>query len=134
MGLFKRLMGGEKEAEQQDAAQDTAVTAAAPIHLKGAEFDQQVLQAEGLVLVDFWAEWCGPCHAIAPFVAKLAEDYAGRVTVAKVDADEDPDIVMRYGIMGIPTLIYFRGGQEVDRVIGYVPYSTLKGKLERLLA
>ena len=79
-------------------------------------------------MVDFWAEWCGPCHAIAPSVAKLADEYAGRALVAKVNADEYPDILSRYGIMGIPTLIYFKGGEEADRVIGVTQYSTLKNK------
>ncbi len=130
MDLFKRIMGGEKEATP---AADSKPAAAEPVHVTGEEFEQQVLQAEQPVLVDFWAEWCGPCHAIAPSVAKLADEYAGRALVAKVDADEAPEILSQYGIMGIPTLIYFKGGQEMDRVVGVTPYGTLKTKMERLV-
>ena len=108
--------------------------AAGITHLTQANFTEEVAGSDTPVLVDFWAEWCGPCHAIAPSVAKMAQEYAGRVVVAKVNADDHPEILMRYGIMGIPTVIYFKGGQEVDRVIGLNPYGTLKTRLERLLA
>ena len=99
-----------------------------------ADFQTEVLDAQGPVLVDFWAEWCGPCRAIAPSVTQLATDYDGRAVIAKLNADEYPEIVQRYGIMGIPTLIYFKGGKEVDRQVGMTSYGTLKKKLERLLA
>jgi thioredoxin 1 len=85
-------------------------------------------------VVDFWAEWCGPCHAIAPSVQQLATEFDGRALVVKLNADESPDVIVRYGIMGIPTLIYFKGGQEVDRVIGLTGYPKLKSKLEGILA
>ena len=130
MGLLRRLVGGEKESPAEDKSELTA----APRHLTAEEFDAVVTQSELPVIVDFWAEWCGPCHAIAPSVAKLAEQYDGRALVTKVNADDYPDILSRYGIMGIPTLIYFKGGQEVDRVVGMTAYSTLRSKLERLLA
>jgi thioredoxin 1 len=130
MDLLKRIMGGDKEAVQEQG--DKAV-AAEPRHVTDEEFDQLISQSEQPIVVDFWAEWCGPCHAIAPSVAKLADEYAGRVQVAKVNADDYPDILSRYGIMGIPTLIYFKGGEEADRVIGVTNYSTLKTKLERLV-
>jgi thioredoxin 1 len=83
--------------------------------------------------VDFWAEWCGPCRAIAPAVSQLASEYEGRALVAKLDADEYPEILSRYGVMGIPTLIYFKGGREATRVVGLNGYATLKAKLEKLL-
>ncbi len=130
MGLFKRLMGGDKEEVSVEGGEPTA----APRHLTGDEFDQVISQSETPVMVDFWAEWCGPCHAIAPSVAKIAVEFDGRAVVAKLNADDYPDILGRYGIMGIPTLIYFKGGEEVDRVVGVTPYGALKGKLERLLA
>lgn len=129
MGLLKRLMGGDKE--EATAGSEPAV---APRHLTGEEFDQVISQGETPVVVDFWAEWCGPCHAIAPSVAKMAAEYDGRAVVAKLNADDYPDILGRYGIMGIPTLIYFKDGKEVDRVVGVTPYGALKSKLERLLA
>lgn len=132
MDLFKKLMGTDKEETQPAEAANTPV--AEPVHLTAEEFERQLRDSEVPVVVDFWAEWCGPCHAIAPSVAKMAQEYQGRVFVGKIDADEYPDIVSRYGIMGIPTLIYFKGGQEVDRVIGMNPYGTLKTKLERVLA
>jgi thioredoxin 1 len=132
MDLLKRITGGDKDASQgSEAAKAPAVE---PLHLNAEEFDAQVSGSELPVVVDFWAEWCGPCHAIAPSVAKMAQEYNGRAVVAKVNADDHPEILMRYGIMGIPTLIYFKGGQEVDRVVGLNPYGTLKTKLERLLA
>lgn len=129
MSLFKRT-NGDKDTT---ASAGTKAPAAEPQHLTGEQFDQ-VLQGEQPVVVDFWAEWCGPCHAIAPSVAKLADEYAGRVLIGKIDADAYPEILSRYGIMGIPTVIFFKGGQEVDRVIGVTPYGTLKNKVERLVA
>ncbi len=129
MGFFKRTEGN-KPAETQAAGQ----AAVEPRHVTGEEFESVVLQAELPVVVDFWAEWCGPCHAIAPAVAQLAREYEGRVLVTKVNADDYPEILMNYGIMGIPTLIYFKGGKEVERVVGLNNYGTLKNKLERVLA
>ncbi|MGC8780163.1 MAG: thioredoxin [Anaerolineae bacterium] len=128
MDLLKGLFGGKKDAAAQESA------AVAPRHLTREEFDALVRDAQVPVVVDFWAEWCGPCHAIAPAVANLAAEFEGRALVGKLDADEYPDVLARYGIMGIPTLIYFKAGQEVDRVIGYTSYGVLKSKLERLLS
>jgi thioredoxin 1 len=104
-----------------------------PHHLTGAEFERTVLGAALPVVVDFWAEWCVPCRMIAPAVHKLAAEFAGRALVAKLNADEAPEIVARYGILSIPTLIYFKNGREMDRVVGYSDYRPLKNKLERLL-
>ena len=130
MDLFKRLMGGGKE----ETAAEGVGPAVAPRHLTDEEFDRLVSQTETPVVVDFWAEWCGPCHAIASSVAKMTEEYDGRAVVAKLNADDYPDILGQYGIMGIPTLIYFKDGKEVDRVVGVAPYGALKSKMERLLA
>ena len=128
MGLFKRFMGSkEHESEKLPGGVE-------PRHVTGDEFDEVILGAEQPVVVDFWAEWCGPCHAIAPAVAQLATEFDGRAVVAKLNADDYPDIVMRYGIMGIPTLIYFKNGAEAARVVGMTNFPTLKSKLEKLLA
>ena len=83
-----------------------------------AEFDKQVLESEMPVLVDFWAVWCGPCRAIAPAVDAVAEEYAGRAKVFKLNVDENPEIAGRYGVQSIPTLIVFKGGQKVNELVG----------------
>ncbi|MCX6028905.1 MAG: thioredoxin [Chloroflexi bacterium] len=129
MDLFKRILGASQDENQAGAA-----PAVEPRHITAAEFDAVILGSALPAVVDFWAEWCGPCHAIAPSVANLASEFDGRALVAKLDADEAQDILARYGIMGIPTLLYFKEGKELDRVVGMTGYGTLKKKLERLLA
>ncbi len=98
-----------------------------------ASWEKEVLNDSGLVLIDFWAVWCGPCRMIAPTVEELAKEYAGKVKVVKLNTDENPEIASRYKIMGIPTLMFFKGGQKVDQIVGAVPKPQLKAKLESLI-
>jgi thioredoxin 1 len=95
-----------------------------------ATFTDEVLASELPVLIDFWAEWCGPCKMIEPHVVALADEYNGKLRVGRVDADANPNIMMEYGIMGIPTLLLFKGGQPVERLTGYMPKDRIAGKLE----
>jgi thioredoxin 1 len=99
----------------------------------GATFDEQVLQNEKAVIVDFWAEWCGPCRMIGPFLEDLATDMAGKLTVAKVNIDENPQTPMKYGVRGIPTMILFKDGQVAATKIGALPKSKLYEWVESLL-
>jgi thioredoxin 1 len=99
-----------------------------------ATFDQEVLRSEQPVLVDFWAVWCGPCKAIAPIVDSVATAYAGKLKVAKVNVDENSATPSRFGIRGIPALLFFKGGKVADQVVGYVPQDVIEEKVKKLLA
>ena len=104
-----------------------------PTAVSDSTFDAEVLRASEPVLVDFWAEWCGPCKMIAPFLDELAGEMAGRVTVAKVNIDENPQTPMKYGVRGIPTMIVFKGGQVAATKIGALPKSKLYEWVESVL-
>lgn len=106
----------------------------ANLAVSSTEFDQQVLQSEVPVLVDFWAEWCGPCKAIGPSIEELAQEYSGRAKVFKVDVDANGDIAERYGIMSIPALLVFKGGKVVDQMIGAAPKANIQALLDRAIA
>ena len=101
------------------------------ISVTDTTFTAEVLQSEIPVLVDFWAPWCGPCRRVGPVVEELAEEYAGRVKVVKLNTDENLEIATTYGIQSIPTLAIFRGGKAVDSILGAVPKTVLKELLDR---
>lgn len=103
------------------------------IKATSSSWEQDVLQAGELVLVDFWAVWCGPCQMVAPVVEEIAGEYEGKLKVVKLNTDENPDIASKYRIMGIPTLMFFKNGAAVDQVVGAVPKSQLKSKIDALL-
>lgn len=104
-----------------------------PIAVDEANFDQMVLQSEMPVLVDFWAPWCRPCLMVAPILDELAEEYNGRVSIARMDIDHNPRIAAKYGIMAIPNLIIFKKGQPASQIIGYRPKAELKRDLDAAL-
>jgi len=104
-----------------------------PIKVTDADFDK-VIKEKPLVIVDFWAEWCAPCRAIAPIVEDLAKKYAGRVTFAKLNTDENPEVPQRYMVMGIPTLLFFKGGKLVDQVVGAMPRAPFEERVKKQLA
>lgn len=94
-------------------------------------FDETVLKSGGPVLVDFWAEWCGPCKRLAPTVDALATEYAGKVTVGKLNVDENPNVSFKYQVRGIPTLLLFKGGRVVESVVGLAPKDDLKKVIDK---
>ena len=103
---------------------------ASTVHLTEQTFDETLSTHEGLLMVDFWAEWCGPCRAIAPVLDDLVRESSGRVTLAKVNVDENPGLAARYGIRSIPTILLVKQGKVVDQVIGAVSKPRIKEKLD----
>ena len=99
--------------------------------LTDGNFDQSVVKSPQPVLVDFWAEWCGPCRRLAPTVDELATDYDGRITVGKLNVDDNPNTAFRYSIRGIPTLLLFKGGQIVEQIVGLADKDSLKRLIDK---
>ncbi len=101
------------------------------INATDKSFDNE-LKTSLLVLVDFWAEWCGPCRAVGPIVDELAKEYQGKLKVLKVNVDDNQSTAMRFQIMSIPTLLFLKNGEEVDKIVGALPKSTIKSKIDSL--
>ena len=104
------------------------------VNVTDASFTSEVLDSDLPVLVDFWAEWCPPCHRLAPVLEDLAEEYAGRVRIVKVDADANPETIRAYGILAMPTLTMFRDGQVVSQVVGALPKTKLREQLDSVVS
>ena len=102
------------------------------LHVTDGDFDQQILKSEIPALVDFWAAWCGPCRTVGPIVEELADEYKGKIKVAKLDVDSNKQIASKYGVRGIPTLMLFKDGQIVDQIVGAVPKSRIKELLDKV--
>jgi thioredoxin 1 len=139
--LLKTLFG-KKEAPATEAVPELETTTpaapavrskASPVHVTDDTFEEVVLKAGMPAMVDFWAPWCGPCRMVAPIVEDLAREYDGRAVIAKVNTDENVGTASSLGIMGIPTLILFKDGMEVGRVVGFAPRQTLEGHLQALV-
>ena len=103
------------------------------IEVTDSNFDEIVLKSDKPVIVDFWAEWCGPCRIIGPIVSELAEEYQDKAVVTKLDVDSNPGISAKYGLRNIPTILFFKNGENVDKQVGAVPKSSIESKLQALL-
>ncbi|MCK4678258.1 MAG: thioredoxin [Bacteroidales bacterium] len=103
------------------------------LELTDANFDEIVLKSDKPVIVDLWAVWCGPCRMVGPIIEEIGKDYEGKVVIGKLDVDNNPAVTARYGIRNIPTILFFKDGEVVDKQVGAVPKAMLVGKLEQYL-
>jgi thioredoxin 1 len=101
--------------------------------ITSSNFEELVLKSDKPVLIDLWAEWCGPCRMLTPIVKEMGEEYEGKAIIGKVDVDSNPDIAAKYGVRNIPTVLYIKDGELVDKQVGAVPKSTLSAKLDKLI-
>jgi len=103
------------------------------IEINDSNFEEIVLKSDKPVVVDFWAEWCGPCRMVNPIISEMAEEYKEKAVITKMDVDSNPETATKFGIRNIPTILFFKNGDEADRQVGAAPKSSLTGKLEALL-
>ncbi len=103
------------------------------INVTDENFEELVMKSDKPVLVDFWAEWCGPCRMLTPIVEELATEYEGKAVVTKMNVDESPEVTAKYGVRNIPTILFFKGGEVVDKTVGALPKGKLAEKLDALL-
>lgn len=128
---FLKSIGGKRTAPPPPAQ---PVAAPPPIvDVTDADFAAVVEQSPLPAVVDFWADWCEPCHVMSAYVGFLAQEYAGRMLVAALDVDENPETPGRFNVMGLPTLLILQDGKEVDRIVGVTPYEEIKTRVDRLL-
>ncbi|MCJ7577479.1 MAG: thioredoxin [candidate division Zixibacteria bacterium] len=104
-----------------------------PIELNDGNFESEVLKSDKPVLVDFWATWCGPCRMVGPVVEEIAKDYEGKLKVGKLNVDESSQTAVQYGIMSIPSLLFFKGGKVIDQIIGAVPKQHFVERINKIL-
>jgi thioredoxin 1 len=104
-----------------------------PVEVNDGNFESEVLKSDLLFLVDFWAPWCGPCHMVSPIVEEIGKDYDGKLKVGKLNVDESSQTASRYGIMSIPSVLFFKGGEVVDQIVGAVPKRQFIEKIDRII-
>jgi len=104
------------------------------IEITASNFEKEVIKSDVPVIIDFWAEWCGPCRMMAPVFEQLSKEFHGRLKFVKVNVDENSDIASKFGIRGIPCLVVTKRGEEIDRIVGYAPKDVLKSKIEEILS
>jgi len=132
-GMIGHGLLGERLDKRQTATENNAMTVTNTVHVSDATFAGEIEQASGLVLVDFWATWCGPCQVVAPVLDQLAGEYAGRAKIAKLDVDSNQRTAMRFNVRSIPSILFFKDGRHVDTVVGAVPKTTLDAKIKQHL-
>jgi thioredoxin 1 len=126
--------GRSNKTRSQYRHEEVLSMAGSYVNVTDQDFEQQVLKSPEPVIVDYWAPWCGPCRAMAPVFEQMSVEYAGRLRFAKMNTDENPDTPIKYGIQGIPTVIFFKDGREVNRMVGFGGPTALKRVIESVLA